>query len=126
MKTIRLLAALAFTTIAGFAQALDIVPWTAADFAQQQAAGKAVALHFHADWCPTCRAQQKVFDGWRGDAAVPGRLLVVDYDNARELRRQLGVRMQSTLIVFKGDKEVARLAGDTDPAKLRAALEAAR
>ncbi|WP_298398679.1 thioredoxin family protein [uncultured Azonexus sp.] len=126
MKTIRLLAALAFTTIAGFAQALDIAPWTAADFAQQQTAGKAVALHFHADWCPTCRAQQKVFDGWRGDAAVPGRLLVVDYDNARELRRQLGVRMQSTLIVFKGDKEVARLAGDTDPAKLRAALEAAR
>ncbi|WP_341744354.1 thioredoxin family protein [Azonexus hydrophilus] len=126
MKTIRLLAALAFTTIAGFAQALDIAPWSAADFAQQQAAGKAVALHFHADWCPTCRAQQKVFDGWRGDAAVPGRLLVVDYDNARELRRQLGVRMQSTLIVFKGDKEVARLAGDTDPAKLRAALEAAR
>lgn len=126
MKAIRLLAALAFATIAGFAQALDIAPWTAADFAQQQAAGKAVALHFHADWCPTCRAQQKVFDGWRGDAAVPGRLLVVDYDNARELRRQLGVRMQSTLIVFKGDKEVARLAGDTDPAKLRAALEAAR
>ncbi|WP_374327237.1 thioredoxin family protein [Azonexus sp.] len=126
MKIIRLLAALAFTAVAGIAQALDIAPWTAADFAQQQAAGKAVALHFHADWCPTCKAQEKVFNGWRGDAAVPGRLLVVDYDNARELRRQFGVRTQSTLIVFKGDKEVARLAGDTDPAKLRSALEAAR
>lgn len=126
MKTIRLLAALAFSTIASFAQALDIAPWTAADFAEQQAHGKAVALHFHADWCPTCKAQEKIFNGWRGDAAVPGRLLVVDYDNARELRRQLGVRMQSTLIVFKGNQEVARLAGDTEPARLRAALDAAR
>lgn len=126
MKIIRLFAALAFAASASFAQALDIAPWSAADFAQQQAAGKPVALHFHADWCPTCKAQEKVFNGWRGDAAVPGRLLVVDYDNARELRRQFGVRTQSTLIVFKGDKEVARLAGETDPAKLRAALEAAR
>lgn len=126
MKTIRLLASLAFAAASTFAQALDIAPWTAADFAREQAAGNAVALHFHADWCSTCKAQEKVFNGWRGDAAVPGRLLVVDYDNARELRRQLGVRMQSTLIVFKGSKEVARLAGDTDPARLRAALEAAR
>lgn len=126
MKTVRLLAALALATAASFAQALDIAPWSAADFAREQAAGKAVALHFHADWCPTCKAQEKVFNGWRGDAAVPGRLLVVDYDKARELRRQFGVRTQSTLIVFKGDKEVARLAGATDPASLRAALEAAR
>lgn len=126
MKTVRLFAALALATAASFAQALDIAPWSAADFAREQAAGKAVALHFHADWCPTCKAQEKVFNGWRGDAAVPGRLLVVDYDKARELRRQFGVRTQSTLIVFKGDKEVARLAGATDPASLRAALEAAR
>lgn len=126
MKTIRLLAAAAFAAASSLAQAIDIAPWTAADFAQQQAAGKPVALHFHADWCSTCKAQEKVFNGWRGDETVPGTLFVVDYDNARDLRRQLGVRMQSTLIVFKGDKEVARLAGDTDPARLRSALTAAR
>lgn len=126
MKSIRLFVALGLATAASFAHALEIAPWTAAGFAQQQAAGEPVALHFHADWCSTCKAQEKVFNAWRGDASVPGSLLVVDYDNARELRRQLGVRMQSTLIVFRGDKEVARLAGDTDPARLRAALEAAR
>lgn len=126
MKTRHLIATLVLAATTRLALALDIAPWSADDFARQQAAGQAVALHFHADWCPTCRAQQQVFNGWRGDASVPGRLLVVDYDNARELRRQFGVRTQSTLIVFKGGKEVARLAGETDPARLRTALEAAR
>jgi hypothetical protein len=34
--------------------------------------------------------------------------------------------MQSTLIVFKGAHETARLAGDTDAAHLRDALASAR
>jgi thioredoxin 1 len=85
-----------------------------------------VALHFHAPWCPTCRAQERVFQGWKGDSSVPGTLLVVDYDNERELRRTLGVRSQSTLIVYKGAKETRRLGGETDPAGLRAALDSAR
>ena len=67
-----------------------------------------------------------MFKGWQGDAAVPGTLLVVDYDNARDLRRKMGVRTQSTVIVFKGASETGRLAGDTDPAALRAVLGSAR
>ncbi len=126
MKTIRLLAGLALAASSTFSYALDIAPWTAQTFADHQTQGKSVALHFHADWCSTCKAQEKVFNSWKGDAAVPGTLLVVDYDNARELRRQHKVRMQSTVIVFKGDKEVARLAGDTDPDQLRKALAAAQ
>ena len=91
-----------------------------------QLAGKPVAVHFHADWCPTCRAQEKVFNGWKGDAAVPGTLLVANYDNERELKKQYGVRSQSTIIVFKGSKETTRLGGETDAAKLRAALQTAQ
>lgn len=106
------------------AHALDIEPYSAETLAARQQAGQSVALHFHADWCPTCRAQEKAFNAWKGDATVPGMLLVVNYDKERELKRQLGVRTQSTLIVFKGAAEKARLAGDTDPRALRAALAA--
>lgn len=123
MKTI---VALLLALNASLALALDVQPYSAKTLAELQQAGKPVALHFHADWCPTCRAQEKVFNGWKGDAAVPGTLLVANYDNERELKKQYGVRSQSTVIVFKGSKETTRLGGETDAAKLRAALQTAQ
>lgn len=123
MKTI---AILALSAVANLAFALDIQPYSPETLAARQKAGESVTLHFHADWCPTCRAQDKVFNSWKGDASVPGTLLLVDYDKERELKRQLGVRTQSTLIAYKGAVEKARLAGDTDPKALRALLDSAR
>lgn len=120
-----LFATLIFS-LSGAVQALDIKPYSPAALNTAQQAGQRVALHFHAPWCPTCRAQETVFKGWQGDASVPGTLLVVDYDSARDLRRNLGVRSQSTLIVYQGAKEVARVAGVTDADDLRATLTTSR
>ena len=111
-----------FLAVSASAFALDIKPYTAQALSAEQQAGKPVSLHFHANWCPTCRAQEKIFQQWKGDASVPGTLLVVDYDNEKKLRKQLGIRTQSTLITYRGTVEKSRLAGDTDADKLRAAL----
>lgn len=107
------------------AHALESVPYTAKAVERAQAAGKPLALHFHADWCSTCRAQEKVFNDLKTDASLPVTIFVADYDKERELKHKLGVRTQSTVIVYRGVKETARLAGDTDPGKLRAALQSA-
>ncbi len=125
MKLSNALAALTLALLANFASALEIKPYTPESFASLQAGKQPVALHFHADWCPVCKAQAKVFEGWQGDASVPGTLLRVNYDQEKELRRRMGVRTQSTVIAFKGSVEKARLAGETDAAALRAVLAAA-
>lgn len=108
------------------AQALDIQPYAAERLQQAQSAGKPVALHFHADWCPTCRAQEKAFQTLKADPQLQAAtLLVVDYDKERELKKSLGVRSQSVVIVYKGVRETARVGGETDAAKLKAALVSA-
>ena len=118
----RIVAAALLLTASATAFALEIKPYTVQALNAEQQAGKPVSLHFHANWCPTCRAQEKVFQQWKGDASVPGTLLVVDSDHEKDLKKQLGVRTQSTLITYLGKAEKSRLAGDTDTEKLRAAL----
>jgi thioredoxin 1 len=44
------------TLLATFSSASEI-PFNQAQFDLMRTAGKPVAVVFHADWCPTCRAQ---------------------------------------------------------------------
>ena len=109
-----------------FAQALEIKPFSAAALASAQKAGQPVAVHFHAEWCPTCRKQSTVLAQLKSDKSLEAvTVLVADYDAERELRKTLKVRTQSTLVVFKGATERARVAGETDSAKLAATLRSA-
>jgi thioredoxin 1 len=108
---------------ASAAFALTVKPYSAQTLADAQKANQAVTLHFHADWCPTCVAQSKALDALKTDASLkPVTVLTVDYDKEKDLRKTLKVRSQSTFVVFKGAAEVARNGGDTDPAKIKAAL----
>lgn len=109
-----------------WASALTVKPFSAAELAQLQQAGKPVAVHFHATWCPTCVSQARAFDQMKSAGQLQGlTVLVADYDKETELRRTLKVRSQSTLVVYRGKDEVARSAGQTDPEALRKALAAA-
>ncbi|MGL6222014.1 MAG: thioredoxin family protein [Steroidobacteraceae bacterium] len=109
--------------VSGLARALDIQPYTANALQQAQASGKPVAVHFHADWCATCTAQEKAFDGLRGDPQLKGlTLLVANYDTERELKQAMNVRSQSVVVVFRGSKETARIGGETKPDKIKTAL----
>ena len=106
--------------------ALEIAPYSSEVFAAKQQAGERVSLHFHAAWCPTCRAQDKVFENPKGDASVPGTLLQVNYDTERDLKREMNVRSQATLIVFQGKTQVHRSGGVTEAESLRTALKTPR
>ncbi len=125
MKPLRAAVAVVLSFAASLAFALEIKSYSPELLAAAQAAGKPVALHFHADWCPACRAQEEVFNRLERDATLALTLLVVDYDRERELKRKLNVRAQSTLIVYRGKTEKARLSGETSADKLEAALRSA-
>ena len=118
-------AAVAVGLMAFAAHALEIKPYSAEALQAAQAAGQPVAVHFRADWCPTCRAQDKSFVQLKAERGLDITVLSADYDKEKDLKRAMNVRTQSTLIVFKGKEEKARLAGETEADKLRGALKAA-
>lgn len=122
---IRPLAFALFAVASGLAQALTIQPFTPQALAESQQAGKPVAVHFHADWCPTCVQQEKAFRQLSSESGLDLTLLVADYDKEKDLRRQMKVRSQSTVVVFKGTEEKGRSGGETSPDRLRAVLKSA-
>jgi thiol:disulfide interchange protein len=113
----------ALLAMSGIAHALEIRPYDEALLARLQGEGKPVAVHFHADWCPTCVNQSRALGQLQAAGQLPGlTVLVADYDREKELRRQHKVRSQSVLIVFRGASEVARSAGQTQASELLQAL----
>lgn len=89
-------------------------PFSAAALNQLLADGKPVAVDFHADWCPICRAQAPIV---RELLSAPEfkdvTVLIANFDTELALRKSFNVAKQSTLIVFRHGKEVARSTGDT-------------
>jgi thiol-disulfide isomerase/thioredoxin len=125
MKLVRLIVSALLVAAASMAQALEVKPYSAQALADAEKAGQPVALHFHADWCPTCRAQDKTLESMKGEKGLDLTILTVNYDTEKELKKRFAVKMQSTMVVLKGTKEVARLAGDTSADGIRGALKAA-
>jgi thiol-disulfide isomerase/thioredoxin len=105
------------------AQAFQTKAFDAASFKAAQSAGDAILVDVFALWCPTCKAQQQVFDSLK-DKPEYAKVTVfkVDFDNQPDVVKSFGARMQSTLIAYKGEKETGRSAGDTNPQSIEALL----
>lgn len=125
MSVARFIVSALLVGAVSLAQAFEVKPYSADALAAAEKAGQPVALHFHADWCPTCRAQDKALESMKGEKGLDLTILTVNYDTEKELKKRFNVRTQSTMVVLKGTKEVARLAGDTSADGIRGALKAA-
>lgn len=123
MKSFAILAGSVMMILAAtFASAAE-TPFNQAQFDAMRAAGKPVAVVFHADWCPTCRAQAPVLKDLLQTPALKSlTLFVADFDTEKTLKKSFGVTQQSTIVVFKDGKEVARSTGDTQRGSLDALL----
>jgi thioredoxin 1 len=108
------------------AQAGKEQAFTAQAFRAAQDAGKPILVEIHASWCPTCKAQIPILSELTAQPKFKDlAVLRVDFDNQKQEVRNFGARVQSTLIVFKGGKEVARSVGDTNRKTIAALLDKA-
>lgn len=95
-------------------------------FESAQAANNPVLIEIHADWCPTCKAQAPILDKLSaGGKYEPIMRMRVDFDSQKDVVKGFKANMQSTLVLFKGRREVARSVAVTDAGAIQAMLDKA-
>jgi thioredoxin 1 len=81
--------------------------------------GQPVLVAIHADWCSTCKTQERVLQELLPQPEFKRiTLLRMDFDQQKEAVRSFGVEYQSTLIVFKDGREVGRSTAEQSPVRI--------
>lgn len=100
--------------------AAEFKPFEQAQFNALMQQGKPVLVHVHAEWCPTCKRQEKVLVPALTESQFADlNALKVDYDTQDDALKAFKVNRQSTLILFNQGNEVRRSIAETSAEKLR-------
>jgi thioredoxin 1 len=109
------IAAAASVLPSATAIAAEEKPFTRQAFQAAQNDGKSILVEIHASWCPTCAAQKPILGKLFADPRFKNLAVFrVDFDSQKDEVRNFKARIQSTLITFKGNEEIARSVGDTN------------
>lgn len=114
------------TFAVNFAYALEKVKFTQERFDALQKAGEVVLVDVFATWCPTCKKQQAAIESYRSNN--PDKtfyVLEVDFDSQKEFVKQFRAPRQSTLLLYKGDKQFWFSVAETRPEVIAAELDKA-
>ena len=87
--------------------------------------GAPVIVHVYASWCLQCHAQRNILTSLEGDKTYDRlQFFRVDYDGQKEVVAALSCP-RSTLIAYKGGKEVARMSWGVTQDEVIKVLQAA-
>ncbi|MCJ2088394.1 thioredoxin family protein [Methylobacterium sp. E-005] len=129
MKTRRTIIALArlaaiSAILAGPAAAGESMPFSEPAFEAAQKSGKPILIEVSAPWCPICKTQKPILAKLAEQPRFRDlQVFDVDFDSQKPLLKRLNVRLQSTLIAYKGTVEVGRSVGETQPEWIEGLVE---
>lgn len=105
------------------------VSYSSDTFASYLANGETFLLGIHAKWCSTCARQTRVINALRGQGEFYNNLVVMeaDWDEERTgaLVSDLNIPRRSTLIMFKGGKEIGRIVAGTGEKQIKDLIDKA-
>ncbi len=87
-----------------------------------KASGKTIVINSYEPWCWSCRKQDKVLINAKKEFKDVVFLTYQQGKN-KDIAEELNVSVRTTIVVFKGSKEVARIIGQTGEQEIYSAIK---
>ena len=87
--------------------------FTVETFNNAQTSGKTIVINSYESWCGTCSMQTKVLNQAEEEFSD---VVFLSYEQSKnkDIAKKLSIDFWTTIVVYKGKKEVARIIGQTD------------
>ena len=90
-------------------------------FNKAQSEGKIVVVSSWIKYCSSCASQMKILNKAKDDFQ---NIIYLNFDvRNKEISKLLNVQYQTTLLIFKKNKEIYRSVGETSKSKIYEAIE---
>lgn len=91
-------------------------------FEKAKTSGKTVVVNSYEVWCGTCGKQTKILDQAEKEFTD---IVFLSYEQSKnkDIAQMLGIKFWTTIVVYKGDNEMARLVGQTDKEIIYSAIQ---
>ena len=91
-------------------------------FEKAKASGKTIVVNSYEVWCGTCSKQTKILNQAEKEFK---NIIFLSYEQSKNknIAQLLGIKFWTTIVVYKGDNEVARIVGQTDKETIYSAIQ---
>ena len=91
-------------------------------FENAKVSGKTVVVNSYEVWCGTCSKQTKILDQAEKEFED---IVFLSYEQSKnkDIAQKLGIKFWTTIVVYKGNDEVARIVGQTDKKTIYSAIQ---
>ena len=91
-------------------------------FEEAKASGKTIVVNSYEVWCGTCSKQTKILNQAEKEFK---NIIFLSYEQSKNknIAQLLGIKFWTTIVVYKGDNEIARIVGQTDKEIIYSAIQ---
>ena len=91
-------------------------------FEKAKASGKTIVVNSYEVWCGTCSKQTKILN--RAEKEFKD-IIFLSYEQSKNknIAQLLDIKFWTTMVIYKGDNEIARIVGQTDKETIYSAIQ---
>ncbi len=91
-------------------------------FNNAKSSGKTIVINSYEVWCGTCAVQTEILDQAEKDFS---NVIFLSYEQSKnkDIAKKLNIKFWTTIVIYKGENEIARVVGQTEKSKIYSAIK---